>query len=95
MKLIVIELKVPWETRCQEAHKRKRVKYEDILSDFRQAGWQTWNFPVEVGARGFLSTPCGYMMASIGLHEGKNMELWPLQAMAQRELILVNRRAQA
>ena len=32
-KLVVIELTVPWETRCQEAHERKYAKYEDLLMD--------------------------------------------------------------
>ena len=32
-KLVVIELTVPWETRCQEAHEWKYAKYDDLLMD--------------------------------------------------------------
>ena len=52
---MVIELTVPSETRCQEAHENKYAKYKDVLMECRDAGGQTWNFPVEVGARGFPS----------------------------------------
>ena len=52
-KLILVELTVPWETRCEEAHERKFVKYEDLSVECNQKGWQSWNLPVEVGGRGF------------------------------------------
>lgn len=48
--MVVIELTVPWETRCQEAYEREIVKYKDLLMECREAGWQTWSIPVEVGA---------------------------------------------
>ena len=66
-KLVVIELTFPWETRCQEALERKYAKYEDLLMDCREAGWQTWNYPVEVVARGFPAAPCWRMMAALGI----------------------------
>jgi len=37
------------------------------VGDCRQKGWQTWNFPVEVGARGFHAASCWRMMAALGL----------------------------
>ena len=66
-KLVVIELTVPWETRCQEAHERKRAKYDDLMTECRREGWQTWYFSVEVGARGFPASSCWRMMAALGL----------------------------
>ncbi|XP_069118797.1 uncharacterized protein [Argopecten irradians] len=51
--IIIIELTVPWEERCSEAHERKRAKYEALLTECREQGWHTWNYPVEVGCRGF------------------------------------------
>ena len=30
-KLIVIELIVPWETRCVEAYERKKEKYTEVM----------------------------------------------------------------
>ncbi|VDI43857.1 Hypothetical predicted protein [Mytilus galloprovincialis] len=49
---------VLWSTgskkeRCGEANERKRVKYDELLAECRDRGWQSWNFPVEVGCRGF------------------------------------------
>ena len=32
-KLILIELTVPWETRCEEAYERKNAKYTDLLKE--------------------------------------------------------------
>ena len=37
-KMVVIELTVSWETRCQEAYERKIVKYKDLLMECREAG---------------------------------------------------------
>ncbi|XP_069125457.1 uncharacterized protein [Argopecten irradians] len=38
-KVIIIELTVPWEERCSEAHERKRAKYEAQLTECREQGW--------------------------------------------------------
>ena len=48
MKIIIIELTVPWEERCGEANERKRTKYDELMTVCRGKGWQTWSFPVEV-----------------------------------------------
>lgn len=52
-KIILIELMVPWEDGCAEAHEWKVTKYQDHVEQCRAKGWQTWLFPVEVGCRGF------------------------------------------
>lgn len=52
-KVFAIELTVPWERRCAEAHERKKANYEDLLIKYRQQEWLSWNIPVEFGARGF------------------------------------------
>ena len=52
-KIILIELTVPWEEGCGEAHERKMSKYQGLLELFRAKNWSAWLFPVEVGARGF------------------------------------------
>ncbi|XP_035661736.1 uncharacterized protein LOC118405989 [Branchiostoma floridae] len=49
-KIIVIELTVPWEERCEEAHERKASKYQELLQSCKEKGWQSWLFPVESGA---------------------------------------------
>ena len=35
--LIIIELTVPWEERCNEAHERKLSKYEDLLAECKKS----------------------------------------------------------
>ena len=66
-KLVLVELTVPWETRCEEAHERKFVKYEDLLEECNQKGWQTWNLPVEVGGRGFPAKSCWKALSVLGI----------------------------
>ena len=52
-KIVIIELTVPWEERCGGANERKRAKYEELMTECRGMGWQTWSLPVEVDCRGF------------------------------------------
>ena len=65
-KLIVIELKVPWETRCEEAYERKKAKYIELLDLCKEKGWRTWLFQVEVGAKGFCSKSVCRVMTAVG-----------------------------
>ncbi|XP_069134316.1 uncharacterized protein [Argopecten irradians] len=66
-KIIIIELTVPWEERCSEANERKRIKYEALLLECREQGWQTWNYPVKVGCRGFPAQSVWRMLSALGL----------------------------
>ena len=50
---IVIELTVPYEERADEAHERKRLKYQELVEQCQEKMWKTWRFPIEVGCRGF------------------------------------------
>ena len=50
---VVIELTVPAEENMTQANLRKKCKYEDLIKEGQEAGWQLVYFPVEVGARGF------------------------------------------
>ncbi|XP_053380041.1 uncharacterized protein LOC128548701 [Mercenaria mercenaria] len=52
-RLVMIELTVPWETRCDEVYERKRAKYTELQEQCKERGWKTWLFPVEIGSRGF------------------------------------------
>ncbi|XP_069101603.1 uncharacterized protein [Argopecten irradians] len=67
IKKVIIELTVPWEERCSEAHERKRAKYEALLTECREQGWHTWNYPVEVGCRGFPAQSVWRMLSALGL----------------------------
>jgi len=80
-KLIVIELIVPWETRCEEAYERKKAKYTELLIECRERGYRTWLFPIEVGARGFCSQYVCRLMAAVGT-TGRDRR-WTIQRLSQ------------
>ena len=65
-KLIVIELTVPWESRCEEAYERKKAKYTELLEACKQQGWRTWLFPIEVGTRGFCAQSVCRLITAVG-----------------------------
>ena len=65
--VIMIELTVPWETRAQQAHERKRLKYDQLLADCVQQGWRGWCFPVEITARGFSTSSVWRLTTMLGL----------------------------
>ena len=65
-KLILIELTVPWETRCEEAYERKKAKYTELVNQCKHTGWHTLLFPIEVGARGFCAQSICRLMTAIG-----------------------------
>jgi len=66
-KIILIELTVPWEEGCEQAFERKSAKYQNILHDCREKGWQAWLFPVEVGCRGFPAQSVWRMLTALGM----------------------------
>jgi len=58
---------VPWEERMEEAHERKRAKYQALMDECRQQGWKTWNLPVEVGSRGFAGQSLWRAFSILGI----------------------------
>ncbi|XP_033760514.1 uncharacterized protein LOC117342460 [Pecten maximus] len=52
-RMIIIELTVSWEYRCQEAYERKREKYANLADDVRAKGWCVWVMPEDS-----LHSPC-------------------------------------
>ena len=69
-KLVMIELTVPWETRCDEAYERKMGKYTELQEQCRQRGWSAWLFPVEIGCRGFPAQSVWRMLSNLGIKGG-------------------------
>ena len=53
-QVILLELTVPWEDCIEEANKRKRAKYTELLEKCRSNGWRARCEPIEVGYRGFV-----------------------------------------
>lgn len=66
-KIILIELTVPWEESCGEAHERKMAKYQELLEQCRAKNWSAWLFPVEVGARGFPAQSAWRLLQRLGM----------------------------
>ena len=66
-QIVLLELKVPWEERMEEAHERKKAKYQALMDECRQQGWKTWNLPVEVGSRGFAGQSLWRAFSILGI----------------------------
>ena len=47
----LIELTVPWEDNLEEAHERKKTKYDALRDDCERKGWSCKVLPVEMGCR--------------------------------------------
>ncbi|KAI8516257.1 hypothetical protein Bbelb_048380 [Branchiostoma belcheri] len=73
-KIVLIELTVPWEERCEEAYERKKNKYQELIDECRSKGWQAWLFPVEVGCRGFPARSVWKLFTAIGV-KGKERKV--------------------
>ncbi|XP_057673103.1 uncharacterized protein LOC130904394 [Corythoichthys intestinalis] len=66
-KIILIELTVPWEDGCEEAAERKATKYQDLILQCKEKGWQAWLFPMEVGCRGFPAQSVWKTLTALGI----------------------------
>ena len=53
--LVIIELTCPAEENIEARHCSKQEKYEELAQQCREAGWKTYLFAVEVGARGYAA----------------------------------------
>ena len=69
--IILVELIVPWEDRIEESHQIKGQKYDHIVTEDIQNGWQAHCFPVEVGCTGFPAKSLSWMLRSLGLPSTK------------------------
>jgi hypothetical protein len=66
-QLVMIELTVPWEENVEEAHERKRGKYEELREECRANGWAARCEPVEVGCRGFAGRSLHRVFKALGI----------------------------
>ena len=65
-QVILVELTVPWETRIQESHERKKFKYDDLVHQCIENGWTATCEPIEVGARGFMGQSVWHCLKLLG-----------------------------
>ncbi len=66
-QIILVELTIPWESRVEEAHERKSLKYAELKSDCISKGWKCWCFPIEVTCRGFPAKSVLFLSRSLGM----------------------------
>ena len=52
--VLLIELTVHWEEKREEAHERKKNRYETLRADCEKKGWIGFVIPIEVGCHGFI-----------------------------------------
>ena len=53
---VIVELTIPAEENMTDAHDRKNIKYQSLVSECERQSWKVKYFPVEVGSRGFPGT---------------------------------------
>ena len=66
-KVHIVELTVPHEDNIAAAHERKEARYEKLLDECAEAGWQAQHFPIEVGCRGFVGESVRGWLRTCGL----------------------------
>ena len=71
LKMILVELTVPYESRIEERHQYKLAKYDDLASQVRSAGYAARVMAVEVGARGFVGASVFNLLTQLGIRGRK------------------------
>ena len=66
-KIVMWELSVPWEEHMDTAHERKMSKYEHLVEQCRENGWQASCQAIEVGSRGFAANSLSKALSTIGV----------------------------
>ena len=82
--VLLIELTVPWEENREEAHERKKNRYETLRADCVEKGWICHVIPMEVGCRGFIGHSVISFLSKIGI-TGRSLKVASnrLQTMAR------------
>ena len=62
---------MPHEDSIIAAHLRKDERYEGLVKDCEDSGWQGFHFPVEVGCREFVSHRMKGWLLKLGLNRRK------------------------
>ena len=57
VKILLVELTVPWDSsqNFQAAVERKTARYERLIEDLREAGFDARNMALEIGCRGVIN----------------------------------------
>ena len=65
--IITIELTVPREEKCDDAHRRMILKYKDLMADCKEKRWKAILLPVYVGCRGFAAKSVSKLFHTVGM----------------------------
>ena len=94
--VVLIELTVPWESRLEEAHERKLLKYTDLRLECEARGWECFLYAVEVGCRGYVGKSAGSLLSYLGLRgQERGHVVNELCAAAERASYVILKRFQA
>lgn len=90
-KIILVELTVQWEEGCQEALEMKALKYQSLVKECREKGWQIWPFPKEIGCRGFPAKSACRLFSALGARnrgegEAERASCWFMEQVRGEEL---------
>ena len=66
--VMLVELTVPYEDNIEAAHIRKDDRYQKLLDECEEAGWEATHFTVEVGCRGYIGERVRKWFTKIGLN---------------------------
>ena len=66
--VLLVELTVPHEDNIEAARERKDTRYQKLLDDCGDAGWEAAHFSLEVGCRGFIGERVRKWLKKIGLN---------------------------
>ena len=69
------ELTVPCEENAEEAHERKKLKYDELVELCKNNGWKAKYMPIEVGSRGFVARSLCKALLDIGLTGSKKRKV--------------------
>ena len=54
-EIIIVELTIPFDQNINSAHQRKSKRYEMLVNDIENNGYDVKYFPIEIGSRGLIS----------------------------------------
>ena len=74
-QMAIVELTVPSEDRIEVSGELKRSKYEKIVNEGRQKGWNVRCWSVEVGCRGFPAMSMSSFLKDIGYPGGERKKV--------------------
>lgn len=65
-QVLLLELEVPWEDHMEEANKRKRFNYQELIEECQRT-WKAHCEPVELGCWGFTAHPLCRVHSLLGI----------------------------